>query len=290
MEGFIKDKKVVLFQDSVMQGECGVDDIYVDAPSSHNDTDLSALKVYLRVRCRDGYEDKIQLTKVVKNQKSMVKIHVNGVLTRLNGNVCMQISFENAAGSVIYITEPFTLKINESVSGFAQAETELTPTVYEQLVAQYNQAIEDCQTKLEQKKQALQQDVVENVTEEVNSILYTKEDKTSYKEVASGDFSSIDGSSVFVYDCATAKDVTYFDMTLFSGKKLKIATPSAYNKGTYKALIVKTTDTQPAITIESGITWSGDEVTTTFTPGAQSTYEISFLFYGTTCSAVVRRV
>ncbi len=286
MEGFIKDKKVVLFQDSVMQGECGVDDIYVDAPTLYNSTDLSSLKVYLRVRCRDGYEDKIQLTKVVKNQKSMVKIPVSGVLTRLNGNVEMQISFENAAGSIIYITEPFTLKINESVSGFAQAETELTPTVYQQLVAQYNQAIEDCQTKLEQKKQALQQDVVTNV----NSILYTKEDKTTYKEVASGDFTSINGSSVFVYDCATAKDVTYYDMTLFSGKKLKIATPSAYNKGTYRVLIIKTTDTQPAVTIESGIIWSGDEVTTTFTPGAQSTYEISFLFYGTTCSAVVRRV
>ncbi|MBE5756233.1 MAG: hypothetical protein E7342_00355 [Clostridiales bacterium] len=116
----IINKRVILPETNVFEGENGVDLISFEMDRFYDGVDLSSYDAYLKyVRC-DGVSDKVLLNKKVEENVMYLEFKVVNRFTNLSGEVKIQLSFEK--DDKIFNTELFYIDVKKSITGLEELD------------------------------------------------------------------------------------------------------------------------------------------------------------------------
>lgn len=132
MTAKIINKKAVLSDLVINQGEKGSDEIVFTLNKTYNGKDLSACAAFAAIKRADGTCDKIVLTTETDGEQTdgsettqtlcpdemTVTLKVDDSVTAVPGELEMQLSFENPDGQVIWETETFVMEIRGSIDAY----------------------------------------------------------------------------------------------------------------------------------------------------------------------------
>lgn len=120
MTAKIIGKRVLLSADVIVEGEAGMDSISFEMPSVYNGVDLSGMLCYVAIQRADGTADKIGLDHVVEGQKVLFTLPVSESVTAVAGELFLQVLFENADSTVVFVSERFGLEVKPSIDAYGE--------------------------------------------------------------------------------------------------------------------------------------------------------------------------
>ena len=141
---------------SVMEGERLVDEIVFTSQPAYEGIDLTSLIPYAEIRRSDGTTDKISLEKSVEGNSFTLKWVIDASATCVPGELNAHVSFENEDGTVVFITERFTLNVNPSVNAYRDYTDRAPGAIYklqklmEAYVLRMQELVDEFEDKLEE--------------------------------------------------------------------------------------------------------------------------------------------
>lgn len=142
----------------VLEGERLVDKIDFEIPLSYGKTNLSELTAYANVKRADGTTDKITLEVTEAEENLQASLMIDASLTAVPGELGVHISFENDEGTVVFMTERFTLNVSPSVNAYRDF-TDRTPGAIQKLqldMLAYVKRMQELVDEYEQKENSSQ--------------------------------------------------------------------------------------------------------------------------------------
>ena len=115
-----------------MEGERLVDKIDIEVPTDYEGVNLSAMNAYANLKRSDGSTDKIMLTKSGEGDYFAVRLEIDASVTAVPGDAEVYISFESDDGTVVFMSEGFTLQIHSTPNAYKDY-TDRTPSALHKL-------------------------------------------------------------------------------------------------------------------------------------------------------------
>ena len=134
----ISGKTVMLPACTVIEGECNVDDITFEIDKYYNEVDLSTMTAYANIERSDGTTDKITLDRFCIDDVVYATWTIDSSATAIPGELQVQISFVNEEGTVVFITEKFSLQVQSSIDAYTDLTQRDPNALYRLQQAMYN--------------------------------------------------------------------------------------------------------------------------------------------------------
>ncbi len=135
MTAKIIGKKVIMQSSVIIEGERCVDSIVFTLPEYYGSVKLSDMECFANLLRPDGSTDKIPLAYEVADGEMTVSWQIGASVTSVAGDALCHLSFENSEGTVVFMTERFTLSVKQAFNAY-EDYTERVPSALYQLRSQ----------------------------------------------------------------------------------------------------------------------------------------------------------